>query len=581
MAKISDQQINDIRNKADIAHVISQYLPLVRRGRSILAICPFHEDHNPSLSISSEKQIYKCFVCGAGGNVFTFVSNYEKISFIKAVSKVAESVGIILDTQEETIPIDPAKQALYTLLKETVNFAKYQLHSADGVLIKDYLIQRGLHEKLLEAFDVGYIPSGNSCSTFLLAKGYKASDAIGANIIRLGNQDYMDVFANRIVFPIADEIGRTIGFTARSVLQDETAKYINTSETDLFIKGDVLYNVHRASSEAKKSGFVVVVEGVTDVMAYYRCNILNVVATLGTATTVNQIKKIKKTHWNVVLAYDGDEAGRAATFKTGKMLIEANCSVEIVRYPNQLDPDDLLNTYGEDALHNALKQRIAWLEFVLEYGQSLYDLSNYNQKKQYVLNMSREIAKSNDVLDKRFFTERLAKVTDYHFEDIWALVDQSKPVRPTKIQTRIIKDKDDVSTSEKEILAQMMISKEAAIRFRDELGFLISPIAHRYANLILDQYRQTDHLLLADLLSKSQEETLQRFILSLADWPLFPKSASDDVLVDAFNNVRISVIENKVKKLRQMAQQIIDPIEKAEIADQMLRLKQDIRELKK
>lgn len=582
MRRLSDQEITDIRSKADIGDVISQYLPLTRRGRNLWAVCPFHDDHDPSLSISKDKQIYKCFVCGAGGNVFTFVQNIEKISFLQAVVKVAKSVGIELeDAITPAALVDPHKQALTQVLKESINFFKYQLNAADGLMIKDYLSKRGISDALIEKFDIGYNPGSDQCSRFLLAKGYIPADIVSVNVARVNGNQLNDVFTNRIVFPIHDEQGSPLGFTARTVLADESAKYINTTETELYTKGLVLYNYHRALVEVKKSEFVIITEGVTDVIAFYRANIKNVIATLGTAATPEQVRKIRQMHWHVVIGYDGDSAGQKAAFRLGDMLIKANCTVEVLNYKVPMDPDDIINTYGEQHLFQIVEDRISWMDFLLDYSQSLYQLDNYNQKKQYVLAMGAQIKNLRDELDKRHFTERLAAISGYKFEDLWSIVTQNtKPEKKFDVISDS-KPKAECSMAECEICAQMMISKEAAIRFRDELGYLSSPMANRCAILIIDSYRNQDEVILADLLTKASDPLLTDFILWLSDWPLFPKEANPDSLTEAMSKVRIDVYEAKIKKFKQESAQLIDATKKAELANKIIEAQREITALKR
>jgi DNA primase len=582
MRRLSDQEITDIRSKADIGDVISQYLPLTRRGRNLWAVCPFHDDHDPSLSISKDKQIYKCFVCGAGGNVFTFVQNIEKISFLEAVVKIAKGVGInIDDALAPAANIDPRKQALSHVLKESINYFRYQLNASDGIMIKDYLLKRGIGESLIDKFEVGYNPQDDQCSKFLIAKGYPPADIVAVNVARVNGKNFSDVFTNRIVFPIHDEQGSPLGFTARSVLADESAKYINTTETELYTKGLIIYNYHRALPEVKKAEFVIVTEGVTDVIAFYRANIRNVVATLGTAATPEQVRKLRQMHWHIVIGYDGDNAGQKAAFRLGDMLIKANCTVEVLDYKVAMDPDDIINTYGEQHLISIVENRIPWMDFLLDYSQSLYQLDNYNQKKQYVLAMGAQIKNLRDDLDRKHFTERLAAISGYKFEDLWSIVSQNvkspKPFEPVADG----KPKVDCSKAECEICAQMMISKDAAIRFRDELGYLSSPIANRCAILIIDTYRTQNEIVLADLLTKANDPILHDFILWLSDWPLFPKEASPASLTDAMTKVRIDVYEAKIKKYKQESAQLIDANKKAEIANKIIDAQREITALKR
>ena len=233
--RLSDEEITAVRNSADIAEVIGHYVPLVKKGRSMACVCPFHDDHDPSLSISQDKQIYKCFVCGAGGNVFTFVQNYEKVSFPEAVAKVAEISGYKLSFDPSALkaPVDPRKDALYKVLAETIRYTHYQLGAQAGTPVREYLANRGIDEATIEKFEIGWNGPGDELLRFLQAKGYNEQDMVAANVVRLNESGLHDVFTSRITFPIHDSLGNPIGFTARSMDPEAQSKYINTTETDV------------------------------------------------------------------------------------------------------------------------------------------------------------------------------------------------------------------------------------------------------------------------------------------------------------------------------------------------------------
>lgn len=577
MPMISDNQILEIRNQADIVDIVGQYLPLVRRGKSYWAICPFHDDHDPSMSVSAEKQIYKCFVCGAGGNVFTFVQNYEKLSFVDAVAKVASTIGVHLDISSHTKEeVDPHTRQLQKLMREAVNYTKYQLQSADGVDAKEIVLRRGITEAQIEKFEIGFNPGSGGLSQFLLAKGYELPLTMEANVTSGTLDYYRDVFAFRITFPLYDLQGHPVAFSARAIQADEQAKYINTTETPLFVKGNLLYNYHRAKQPAKKEGFVIVCEGVTDVIAYDRIGVDHVVATLGTAFTPKQVELLRKMHYHIVIAYDGDAAGKRATYQLGKALLEQNCLVEVIQYPGTLDPDDVIATYGIASLKQCVESRLPLMEFVLQYGTTLYQLDNFNQKKQYILAMVEQIRKFEDPLEARHFTNRLADITQMPFDDLFAMVAKKVGTKP---QRRIVNTSDPLSSMNRyecEILAQMMLSKEVAKQFTDQLGFLITPVAQRLSMLILDHYRQFDQFIIADVLARNLQPAISETLLALSDWALFPKQVNAMALNDAFNHVKIRLIEDRIATYRKTSSQLVDPIEKANYANKIIECKREI-----
>ncbi len=582
MPRISDEKIQEIRAKADIVSVVGQYIPLIKKGKNYVALCPFHDDHNPSLSISTDKQIYKCFACQAGGNVFTFVSQFEKISFIDAVVKVAKEVSIdVGDIATITETIEPHVAKQLACLKDANQYLTYQLHAAEGLLIKDYLTKRGISDDLLDQFDVGYNPPNNAITTFLLAKKHDVETIVDTNIGTTHQGKLHDVFDQRVTFPIRNIKGHIIGFTARAILDDETSKYINTATTRLYTKSEVVYNIDRAKDIARKEGYVVVVEGVMDVIAYARAQLHHVVSTLGTALTKQQIDIIKKASYHVVLSYDYDDAGLSATYQAINQLVDARCMVEVVELPPHSDPDDLINKQGREALVNALKNRQHWMEFVLMYGQKLYHLSNYQQKKKYLNLMIKHIQKLSDTIDRKHFAIILSKITEMDIDEIYQAVMQPSNASHAKIETSEKPKGFLVPLHEKEIVAQMLISKQGAKKFQDNLGYLSNAHANQLALMLMSMYRGHDSLQIADVLSKAQEQDLHEFVLWLLDWPLFPKHTNMDVLDDAILHVQRHVIEDKIQKYKRLASQTTNSQKKAEYVDKMIQAQKEIHQLRK
>ena len=239
MNRISEEDINEIRQKADIADIIQRYIPLVKKGKNFAAVCPFHDDHDPSLSINLDKQIFKCFVCGEGGNVFNFVKAYEKISFSESVIKVANYVNYSLTTSytADLPQINPEHQRLHKLLKEMINYTQYLLNTQDSINAKQYLMGRGILETQIKKFELGLNLDKLQTTQFLQAKGFTLQECISANVSRLNDNGPSDVFYNRILFPIHDAQGNPVGFSARTLNPNESSKYINSSETPIYVKG--------------------------------------------------------------------------------------------------------------------------------------------------------------------------------------------------------------------------------------------------------------------------------------------------------------------------------------------------------
>jgi DNA primase len=566
--RIDDNTIETIRKNADIVSIIGTYIPLNKKGKNHVALCPFHDDHNPSMSINAQKQIYKCFVCGAGGNVFNFVSNIEKISFLNAVAKVASLSNQSFEYVEKKREVDPNKVEGFKILNESSAFFKYQLFSVDGTQALDYAHQRGLSDDIIHMFDIGYAPKQHALTHFLQAKQYSLYKAKEVNVVNEYEGQFYDVFENRLTFAISNDDGQVVGYSARALDPNATSKYINTNTNDYYVKSDLVYNFHRAKDAARKAGHIIVVEGVMDVIAFARANIFNVVATLGTALTSTQIEKIKRISYNIVLAYDNDDAGQAANYKALSMLLKAKANVSVLQYPISGDPDDVIAKEGIKALTQAIEQPYHAIEFAFKYAASLYNLGVYQQKKTYMLAMVDLIKLLSDSVDRKHFSDLLSKIIDIDVSEIYKAVSNAKPQSSTiaiaKRQPYIL------PSYELEILTQMLLSKEAAFYFRDQCGFLNDPMANQLALRILSYYREHDELEIADMLSRLNDEEHQRFFFWVLDWPLFPKSYNLISLDEAITRVKSKMLDDKISQLKQKSMLTQNQEEKTSIISEMI-----------
>ena len=268
MPKISQETIDEIRNKADIVDIIKEYIPLIQKGKNYFGVCPFHQDHSPSMSVSKERQLFKCFSCGAGGNVFKFVSDYENISYIEAVSKVGSKVGINLNI-EKTSKVNEKYKSLYEIMDLTNLFFENNIQTDNGSEARNYLHQRGLNDNDIKEFNLGLSLNDNNLAKFLEKKKMSLEQALSLGLVNQKNLEYTDVFKNRILFPIHDLEGHVVGFTGRIYKDNNGPKYLNSRETPLFRKGQILFNYHRAKKYIQLQKEVILVEGNMDAIRMY------------------------------------------------------------------------------------------------------------------------------------------------------------------------------------------------------------------------------------------------------------------------------------------------------------------------
>ncbi len=577
MSRIPKEQIDQIRMKSDIVETIASYIPLNRKGKNFMGLCPFHEDNNPSMSVNPDKQIFKCFVCGEGGNVFSFIQKYEKVHFVDAVIKQAKNINIDISQYEKTTiaPINKRKEHLYNLMKEVRNFTSYQLKSKDGQMGLRNLRERGYQDAVLEKFQVGLALSGNQIFEFLKAKGYSEEEMLSVDVIRVGDTQIQDVFYNRIMFPIQDQFGNVIAFSARTLDPNSTVKYINTGETELYTKSHHIYNLNRVKEKFRYADRIIITEGVTDVFAFSMAGFDEAVSLLGVAISKTQIDLIRKHTKSVMLAFDGDKAGYDATYEIGKRLNAANIPIKIWYNDSGLDPDDLYKKEGAKALARGVEAALGWLDFLLTYATGLYGTHSFEDKKRLVSFFLPNI-EHEDALTQEYYLKKLSDLTEFDVSTLKSQVKPSSvPIYETRKQTPQIHF-NQISRAELELLNQMILSKEAAMIYASELGYMPHEITQEAALLIQNIYRTHDKLSLADLLSEEISEVLTRFILELDD-RLMINTYQKQIVYENIEKIKNHMAKENKRHMLNKLNQTKDLSEKTKLLDALLKKQQHRR----
>ena len=545
--KLTDEVINDIRNSADIVDVIGHYIPLTKKGKGYSALCPFHDDHDPSLSISQDKQIYKCFVCGNGGNVFSFVSNFRKIPFPQAVAEVGALIGKPVELDE--VPKKVSKyQNYYDLLNAMIAYCHYLLSASKlGENALKYLENRGLDLETIKYFDVGLNPDGSRIYEYLHKHNFKDEDMIRVGVCRMLNSGMADVFYNRIIFPIHNKDGDPIAFTARDYLGVSDSKYINSNDNIIYTKGDNLYNFHRAKDAARKAGYVLVCEGVMDVIAYHRADKDNVVATLGTACTRNQIDLLKALSHKIVLSYDGDRAGQAANFKIGQVLLKEGLNVYVVDNQSELDPDEIINQYGKNALRDMEARQITFIDYAFKYYRKQYNLDNYEDRKKMAFAMSELIELLHDDYDKDNYYNELYELTKIRKR---TAVTEPKVVYNKKIAD-ISFSVDGLTKAEYTILTQIALSRKALDIYERKLGCLLDENNQKLSLMIVDDYRKHGECSFSRIYDESNDENIRNIISGLALFETLPTDFDETALNGAIDKVKLEIKRHKMEDLKE------------------------------
>ncbi|MDW7675259.1 MAG: DNA primase [Bacillota bacterium] len=369
---IPDTVVEEIRIRADIVDIISQFVSLAKKGKNFEGLCPFHHEKTPSFKVNKEKQIYYCFGCGVGGDVFSFLMNIEKLTFPEAIEKLANQYNVHIPEEELSQEEQQKRNRIKRLIEANqlaVKYFNYLINQPQGSNAKKYLLNRGLTEELISQYSLGYAP--NSWEGFYhLAKsrGFSEDELVEAGlIVKKDHADsFFDRFRNRIIFSIYNHSGQPIGFGGR-VLDDSMPKYLNTAETIIFNKSNILYGLNWAGSSIRAEGYAIVMEGYMDALAAYQYGIENVVASLGTAFTKEHAMLLKRYTNRVVICYDSDTAGQKATLRGLSILKDENFEVKVISLPAGLDPDDFIRKHGKETFIDlAVNKALSLIQYKLE-----------------------------------------------------------------------------------------------------------------------------------------------------------------------------------------------------------------------
>ena len=421
--RIPEDFINQVRSAVDIVDVISQYVSLEKKGKDYIGLCPFHQEKTPSFTVNEGKQFFKCFGCGKGGNVFKFLMYQENLTFPESVKKVADMANIPMpkgvDTQ--SAPLSP----LMKIYQDATEFYQHILITTKvGERGLQYAKNRELDEDILRHFKIGYAPDNDSILlTFLKQKGY-AKDVLKKSGLFVESQDgrLFDRFRDRLMFPLADEAGRTIAFSGRRISDDpEIAKYVNSPETEIFTKSKLLYHLSEAKRAARSENHLILYEGYMDVIAAYKAGVKSGVASMGTSLTNEQVYILRRINSNVIINYDGDAPGLHATERAIDLFNKVTgFNLGIIKLPENLDPDEYIKKYGKEKYQEKVKEAISSIDFLFDRLSSKYNIKNDREKLAYINDAVGIVAKLSDPVATDMYLKSLAKKTDVTTESLRA-----------------------------------------------------------------------------------------------------------------------------------------------------------------
>lgn len=570
--------IDEILSRANIVDVISAYIPVLKKGNAYRAVCPFHADTNPSLNISQNKQIFKCFACNKGGNAFTFVSEYEHISFYESVKKVAELIGF----DDKSLHVESKEfikknSDLLSALTATKDFYHYMLKTAVGEKAKEYFKSRDIDEEMQDYFSLGYSPkNSNLLIKTLENKNHEITTLDKAGITYRENSVIVDRFNSRVIFPIYNENLDVIGFSGR-IIEGEGAKYVNTSSTEVFKKSEVLYNYNNAKKESHTEKYVYVVEGFMDVFSLYKINIRSVVALMGTAFTAYHVKMLRKLNVEIRLMLDGDAPGQDAMEKIVDLLQKENLRFKVVNYGDcKLDPDEIYRQLGADSLKKIANDLISPHMFLLKNIKKKLDLKSIEGKKEFAFKLVPSLKYLETNLEREEFLKIISQESGISLKSLSELA-KKYLISKGEQENEVVFQKNDLKSNktglikaEENLICQMLLNSEAIQDFIDvENSMFYDDVYSVLYNYILDAYENKTPYNFNTLINKlNEDKTKNQVLINLVvDLSLktdIPKYSKELVLGYIYKIKKDILKKQKNNEKIELTKKIQDPIAVAE-----------------
>lgn len=568
--------INKIVSSNNIVDVIGSYINLEHKGKNFFGVCPFHDDHSPSMSVSSEKGIYKCFSCGASGNVITFLIDYLGITFKEAIKILADNAGITLAENYTKKKVNNEIEEYYKINELASSIFKNNLASSNGKEAKEYLSSRNLDEETIKYFNIG-LSLENTISKALSTK-YQKSLLYNLDLCKEYDGKLKDTFINRIIFPIYDIDGNILGFTGRIYKKQDAgeSKYLNTKETLIFKKGTILYNLNNAKEYIRKQKEIIICEGQMDTIRLHTIGINNVISLSGTSITKEQIDIISSLKCDITLNLDQDEAGKMATNTIGNIFESLGKKVRVIIFNESKDTDELIVKKGKDAFISAYKNKIDFINFKLDYLKKNKNLNDSIELSKYINEVLKELNKLNDnilielkikeISDKYGINENILRSKIKKNESINSVV---KEVPKTQKYNRF-------ENIEMRIIYLMLENNEVITRYENNLGYLATERMTNLANEIVSFRIKNKEFNLSDFITYAYayEDIINALkeVMNKGG----PEEYCEEELEDAFLCMKKYSVEKQMNKLKQKLNESLDFEEKKKIAKKIENMKKEV-----
>lgn len=598
--KISEEQLNTIRNAVDIVDIVNEYVQLKKQGRNYFGLCPFHGENTPSFSVSPDKQIFHCFGCGAGGNVFTFLMDIEGYSFVEAAKELAEKGNIPLQLEiSDSSAHNEQPSASKKMIAAHELLCKFYHHllvnTKEGENALQYLEDRGFTRQAIDQFSIGYaLNSWEFVTSFLSKRGFDSDLLYQAGIIVKREDDgkQFDRFRNRVMFPIHNHQGEIVAFSGRALGNDEP-KYLNTPETPIFNKSKLLFNFHQARAAIRKKEFAVLFEGFADVISAAEAGVDNGIATMGTSLTEEHIQILKRNCSEVLLCFDSDKAGIEAANRAANMLFQEGMAIKVAYMPDGLDPDEYIKKYGPQSfMQDVIGNSLTYLAFKMRYLRKGRNLNNEGDKIAYIEDVLKEINKLPSAVEREHYLRQISSEFSLSLDALTAqqkkfyFTEKKRGNLPqTNHNSQIVlqyeqKLKPAYINAELKLLAHMMQNKETAYKIKHLMGSILLNIDEYQAIMtyLFGYYEQSEDPDISLFLSFVPDQQLRKIISQIQMMSVTPEP-SDQELKDYISVVlkQQKMLMIKEKELeRAEAERLKDYKQAAVIASEIIQLKKSL-----
>ncbi|MCE1165583.1 MAG: DNA primase [Bacteroidetes bacterium] len=534
--RIPDEVFDEITRANDIVDVISSYISVKRRGSSFIALCPFHPDKNPSMHISQTKQVYHCFSCKAGGNVITFVQEFEKITGMEAVERLAQRAGINLGQYSRRPDLSNEIAKLFDINQKTARYFYDNLASLKGdekTLVRGYLEKRGLDEAAIRSFGIGYARDNwhDLMNHFTENETYSLDELESAGLVIKTEKDgkYHDRFRGRLIFPVFNESGKVVGFGGRILKNDkETAKYINSPETKVYLKSKILYGLNFSKDHIRSNDYVILVEGYMDVVSLFQAGIKNTVASSGTALTVEQVHLISRYTKNIVLLYDADVAGIKAARRGIELILEQGLELSIVSLPDGEDPDSFVRTKGTEAFEKQIANRTSIINFISAIYKKEGKLNTPESKTEFIKEIISYIVRIPDKIKISFYIKELAETYRLYESDLRDELNRAyKEFKKTQFPKSSVvlperkdtgkKDTNRKSQAENDLIKVFVSGNYEAINYIADniyIDYITDEKVLAAVEVLLDEWHNENKIDVSKLVSMIDDEEIKNLILN-------------------------------------------------------------------